>query len=89
MSTVRPSGTRAISAFHDVYGDYVLSGDVTYEADVWGRIHGLVETSRTAAQATAADLETARLSLHAELARKFAHIHRTARQRIRPPGPVS
>jgi NodT family efflux transporter outer membrane factor (OMF) lipoprotein len=31
-------------------------------------LRGIVETSRTAAQATAADLESARLSLHAELA---------------------
>ena len=31
-------------------------------------MRGIVETSRTAAQATAADLESARLSLHAELA---------------------
>jgi NodT family efflux transporter outer membrane factor (OMF) lipoprotein len=68
ISSVRPSGTRAVSSFHNPYGDYLLPGDVTYEADVWGRLRGLVETSRTSAQASAADLETARLSVHAELA---------------------
>ena len=68
LASVRQSGNRAFSSFHDPYGDYVLPADVSYEADVWGRLHGIVETSRTSAQATAADLETARLSIHAELA---------------------
>ncbi len=50
------------------YSDIVLSGDVSYEADVWGSVRRSVEASRTLAQASAADLETIRLSLHAELA---------------------
>jgi NodT family efflux transporter outer membrane factor (OMF) lipoprotein len=50
------------------YSDYVLAGDVSYEADVWGSVRRTVESSRTLAQASAADLETIRLSLHAELA---------------------
>jgi NodT family efflux transporter outer membrane factor (OMF) lipoprotein len=50
------------------YSDFVLSADVSYEADVWGRVRKTVESSRAEAQASAADLETVRLSLHAELA---------------------
>jgi NodT family efflux transporter outer membrane factor (OMF) lipoprotein len=65
---VKPSGNRAISSFHDNYADLLLPASVTYEADVWGRIRNSVEASRTAAQATAADLELVNLSLHAELA---------------------
>ncbi|HEY7290610.1 MAG TPA: efflux transporter outer membrane subunit [Vicinamibacterales bacterium] len=62
------SGNRAVSSFHNSYGDFLLPATVTYEADVWGRIHYTIESSRTQAQATAADLETVSLSLHAELA---------------------
>jgi NodT family efflux transporter outer membrane factor (OMF) lipoprotein len=64
----RPSANRATSSFHDTFADFVLPIDASYEADVWGRLHGIIDVNRTAAQATAADLETARLSLHAELA---------------------
>jgi NodT family efflux transporter outer membrane factor (OMF) lipoprotein len=81
VSTVRTSGTRAVSPFHSAYGDYVAAGDVTYDVDVWGRLRGIVESSRTSAQATAADLETARLSLHAELAADYFMLRGLDRER--------
>jgi NodT family efflux transporter outer membrane factor (OMF) lipoprotein len=49
-------------------GDFVLPFDLSYEADVWGRIHRTVEAATEKAQASAGDLEAARLSIHAELA---------------------
>src|SRR5580700_12344089 len=49
-------------------GDFLLPFDLSYEVDLWGRVRRTVSAAREQAQATAADLETASLSLHAELA---------------------
>jgi NodT family efflux transporter outer membrane factor (OMF) lipoprotein len=49
-------------------GDFVLPFDLSYEVDFWGRIRRTVAAARQETQATAADLATASLSLHAELA---------------------
>jgi NodT family efflux transporter outer membrane factor (OMF) lipoprotein len=51
-----------------VYGDFLAPIDVSYEVDTWGRVRRSIAAAREQMQATAADLETIRLSLHAELA---------------------
>ncbi|HXC42382.1 MAG TPA: efflux transporter outer membrane subunit [Candidatus Dormibacteraeota bacterium] len=50
------------------YNDFVLPVDVSYQADVWGRVRKNVESYREQAQASAADLATINLSMHADLA---------------------
>src|SRR5882757_7519200 len=49
-------------------GDFVLPFDLSYELDLWGRVRRGVAAAREEAQATAADYETAKLSIEAELA---------------------
>jgi NodT family efflux transporter outer membrane factor (OMF) lipoprotein len=49
-------------------GDFVLPFDLSYELDVWGRVRRTVSAAREEAQATAGDLASVNLSLHAELA---------------------
>jgi NodT family efflux transporter outer membrane factor (OMF) lipoprotein len=52
-------------------GNFTLPFDLSYEVDLWGRVRRTVNASREEAQASAADLETASLSLHAELAMDY------------------
>ena len=74
---VQPSGSRnQISQnrpnFNTVtrsqYSDIALTGDISYEVDLWGQVRRNVEAARENAQASAGDLENVSLSLHSELA---------------------
>jgi len=50
------------------YNDYQIPLELSYEVDVWGRVRRTVESYREQAQASAADLATVNLSMHAQLA---------------------
>jgi NodT family efflux transporter outer membrane factor (OMF) lipoprotein len=50
------------------YNDFAVPFDFSYQVDVWGRVRRTVESYREQAQATAADLATVNLSMHADLA---------------------
>ena len=57
-----------VSGANNGDGNVILPFDLDYEIDLWGRVRRTVAQSREQAQVSAADLETSRLSLHAELA---------------------
>jgi NodT family efflux transporter outer membrane factor (OMF) lipoprotein len=50
------------------YSDFQIPLELSYELDVWGRVRKTVEAQRGQAQASAADLATVNLSMHAQLA---------------------
>jgi NodT family efflux transporter outer membrane factor (OMF) lipoprotein len=50
------------------FGDYDVALDASWEPDLWGRIAHENDAARAGAQASAADLESVRLGVHAELA---------------------
>ncbi len=52
-------------------GDFQVPLDLSWEIDLFGRIRRSVQAAREEAQATAADLENARLSIQAELATDY------------------
>ncbi|MFI4940868.1 MAG: efflux transporter outer membrane subunit [Burkholderiales bacterium] len=65
----RQSDTRALRSASQPaeYGDNALGLSAGYELDLWGRLRSLVRAGQAGAQAAAADIESIRLSLRAEL----------------------
>ncbi|SHH21651.1 efflux transporter outer membrane subunit [Pollutimonas bauzanensis] len=53
---------------------YTLSGNVSWEADLWGRVRRTVESSRAGLQASAADVATTRLSMQSTLAQTYFNL---------------
>ncbi len=69
LTTNRPSANEpSPPASLGEYGNLIANVDLSYELDAWGRIRRAIAAAREEVQATAADLETVRLSLHAEMA---------------------
>lgn len=52
-------------------GNFVFPLELSYEVDLWGRVRRSVNAAKEETQAAAGDVETAKLSLHAELARDY------------------
>src|ERR1700733_8581310 len=62
-------------------GDLSLPVDLSYEVDLWGRIRRSITAAKEQAQASAADLETVRLSLHSEVAIDYFEVRNADAQK--------
>lgn len=54
-----------------VGNNFDLEADLSYEIDVWGRVRNAVASAKASQQASAADLATLNLAIHAELATDY------------------
>jgi NodT family efflux transporter outer membrane factor (OMF) lipoprotein len=65
------SPTGSVIARGATFGNFSLPVDLSYEADLWGRIRRAITAAREQYQASAADLENVKLSLQSELAMDY------------------
>ena len=74
---VSSSATRSgqgLSGANNPSNNFSLSGSVSWEVDLWGRVRRSVEAARAGAQASAADLAAMRLSLQSTLAQTYVGV---------------
>jgi NodT family efflux transporter outer membrane factor (OMF) lipoprotein len=84
ISTVRASANQPYfvpSLANNGTGDFTLPVDLSYEVDLWGRIRRTVTAAKEQAQASAADLDTVRLSLHSEVAIDYFEVRNADAQK--------
>ncbi|QBS66909.1 efflux transporter outer membrane subunit [Bordetella holmesii] len=68
------SGGGSSSSATTVGNQYALSGSVSWEPDLWGRVRRELESSRASETASAADLASTRLSAQAALAQNYLQV---------------
>lgn len=70
ISSNNPTGVQGLT-----YSSFAFPVDLSYEADLWGRIRRSITAARENYQASAADLENVKLSLQSELAIDYFEAH--------------
>jgi NodT family efflux transporter outer membrane factor (OMF) lipoprotein len=71
---VSPNAPRFPPGYRTTSGDFDLEADLSYEIDFWGRVRNTVNSAKANQQASAADLATLDLSIHAEVATDYFNL---------------
>ena len=74
LAAANPTGTGATSSPHLQSTLYSLPLEASWEPDLWGKVRNTVRQAQYAAQVSAADLESERLTEQASLAQYFFEI---------------
>jgi NodT family efflux transporter outer membrane factor (OMF) lipoprotein len=69
--SLRSSNANSVAFVTSEANDFLLTGTASWEPDIWGRVRRTVEANQAGAQASAADLESIRLSSQALLAQYY------------------
>jgi NodT family efflux transporter outer membrane factor (OMF) lipoprotein len=73
-TTSTTTGTTT-SSTSSVRVNYAMPFDLSYQADIWGNIRRSVTAAQDLAQASAADLENAKLTFQTQLAQMYFQLH--------------
>ena len=71
VTRIRPDANGGALAAGGTYTEYALGPAASWEPDLWGRVRNTVGSDQASAQAAVGDLESARLSLTAQLAADY------------------
>ncbi|MDB6017394.1 MAG: efflux system, outer rane lipoprotein NodT family [Pedosphaera sp.] len=75
VTRARDSANRPINGISngraDTFNNFIVPLDLSYELDLWGRVRRNVEAARASEQADAADVESVRLAIQAEVASDY------------------
>jgi NodT family efflux transporter outer membrane factor (OMF) lipoprotein len=74
-STTTGTTTATTGGGSTVRVTYAMPFDISYQADIWGNIRRSVTAAKDTAQASAADLENAKLTFQAQLAQMYFQLH--------------
>ncbi|MGA2936105.1 MAG: efflux transporter outer membrane subunit [Syntrophobacteraceae bacterium] len=78
-ATIGPSASRSRTSANapgsqgisQTSSDFLFSAQVSWQPDLWGKVRRQVESSKASAQASDADLEGVRLTMHGQLAQDY------------------